>query len=92
MNVTRSYDHVVAYKRFVDNVPSAIDHELILGINRDHSLEVALHAELGITGADASKRCRELLAEPPHIVARRKDLSGRKERLESAKRELMDLL
>ena len=81
----------VAYKRFVDNVPMAIDYELILGLNRNRRLEQVLYHGLGITGVDAGKRSREYLAEPPHIVARRKDLLKRRERLESAKRELMDL-
>lgn len=81
----------VAYKRFIDSVPMAIDYELLLGINRDHRLEQVLYRGLGITGGDASRRCKEFLAEPPHIVARRKDLEKRRARLESAKRELMDL-
>lgn len=81
----------MAYKRFVDNVPMAIDYELILGINRDRQLERVLRNGLGITGSDTNKRCREFLAEPPHIVSRRRDLLKRRERLESAKRELMDL-
>ena len=82
---------VVAYKRFVDNVPNAIDYELILGLNRDRRLEDVLYKGLGITGPQAGQKCRELLAEPPQVVARRKDLEKRRARLESAKKELMDL-
>ncbi len=69
----------------------AIDYELILGINRNGRLEKVLYNRLGVTGIDSTKRCREYLSEPPHIVARRKDLEKRRTRLESAKRELMDL-
>lgn len=82
---------IVAYKRFVDNVPNAIDYELILGLNRDRRLEDVLYKGLGITGTDSGKKCRELLSEPPQVVARRKDLEKRRARLESAKKELMDL-
>jgi hypothetical protein len=81
----------VAYKRFVDNVPNAIDYELLLGINRNRRLETVLYEGLGISGPEAGKRCRELLAEPPQIVARRKELEKRRARLESARKELMDL-
>ncbi|KAI0820963.1 P-loop containing nucleoside triphosphate hydrolase protein [Irpex lacteus] len=90
MATVRAYFQV-AYKRFVDNVPNAIDYELILGLNRDRRLEDVLHKGLGITGTDAGKKCRELLSEPPQVVARRKDLEKRRARLESAKKELMDL-
>lgn len=69
----------------------AIDYELILGMNRNRRLEDVLYNGLGITGGDTSKRCREFLAEPPYIIARRTDLLKRRERLEGAKRELMDL-
>ncbi|KAI0692158.1 P-loop containing nucleoside triphosphate hydrolase protein [Cytidiella melzeri] len=90
MATVRAYFQV-AYKRFVDNVPNAIDYDIILGINRDRRLEDALYKGLGITGADAGKRCSDYLAEPPQIVTRRRDLQKRRERLESAKKELMDL-
>lgn len=80
----------VAYKRFVDNVPNAINHELVLGLARDRGLESALLQGLGITGAAGYERCKEFLKEPPHVVARREELQKRWERLDSAKRELME--
>lgn len=70
----------------------AIDHELILGLERDRGLENALLKGLGITGSDGFQRCKEYLQEPPQLVARREELQKKWERLESAKRELMDIL
>ncbi|TFY61378.1 hypothetical protein EVJ58_g4548 [Rhodofomes roseus] len=35
----------VAYKRFADNVPNAIDHELVLGLNRGQALDAVLRKE-----------------------------------------------
>jgi hypothetical protein len=81
----------VAYKRFVDNVPMAIDHELILGLGQDRGLENDLLKGLGVTGPGGYERCREFLHEQPHLIVRRKDLQNRRERLESAKKELLDL-
>ncbi|KAL4248958.1 hypothetical protein ABKN59_007409 [Abortiporus biennis] len=81
----------VAYKRFVDNVPMAIDYELILGLDRDCALEKAIRAGLGITGPDGHKRCEELLREPAKIRALRDDLEKKRDRLKAAKKELMTL-
>ena len=69
----------------------AIDHELVLGLNKNMMLEKVLYQGLGITGNDASRRCKEYLSEPPQVTARRNDILKKKERLETAKRELMDL-
>ncbi|KAI0343433.1 hypothetical protein BDW22DRAFT_1355868 [Trametopsis cervina] len=90
MAAARAYFQV-AYKRFVDNVPNAIDHELILGMNRDRRLEDVLHDGLGVTESDAKQRCAEYLSDPPHITSRRNELQRRRERLESAKKELMNI-
>ncbi|KAI0343435.1 hypothetical protein BDW22DRAFT_1170105 [Trametopsis cervina] len=90
MATVRAYFQV-AYKRFIDNVPHAIDYELVLGMNRDHRLESVLYHGLGLTGPDANKRCREFLSEPPQIISRRAELEKRRERLESAKKELMNV-
>lgn len=81
----------VAYKRFVDNVSMAIDHELVLGLNHGRALEAALLKGLGIAGPDGFQRCKEFLQESPHVMSRREELQKRYERLESAKKELMDL-
>ena len=72
-------------------MPSAIDHELILGLARDRGLESALLKGLGVTGKDGFQRCKEYLQEPPQLMARREELSKKWRRLETAKLELMDL-
>ncbi|OBZ65814.1 Interferon-induced GTP-binding protein Mx [Grifola frondosa] len=86
----RAY-YQVAYKRFVDNIPMAIDHELILSMDRDQALEKALRMGLGIGGADGSLRCAEYLQEPPTIANRREELQKKKARLHTAKKQLLEL-
>lgn len=81
----------VAYKRYVDYVPMAIDHELVLGLDKGGALESVLLKGLGVTGPDGQRRCREFLQEPPNVVTRRQELQKRWERLDTAKKELMDI-
>ncbi len=69
----------------------AIDHELILGLHQDRGLEKVLLKGLGVTGPDGHQRCKEFLQEPPHLVTRRDELQKKLERLDSAKKELLDL-
>lgn len=81
----------MAYKRFADNVPMALDHELVLGLDNDRGLENALLTGLGVTGVDGPRRCKDFLQEPPTVVATRERLQERVRRLEAAKKELMDM-
>ncbi|EKM53567.1 uncharacterized protein PHACADRAFT_197992 [Phanerochaete carnosa HHB-10118-sp] len=90
MATVRAYFQV-AYKRFVDNISNAIDQELVLSLARDRGLEGALLQGLGITSADGHARCKEFLQEHPQVVTRREELQKRWERLDSAKRELMEM-
>jgi Dynamin GTPase effector domain len=76
----------VAYKRFVDNVPKAIDEDLVLGVAKD--LRDALVSGLGLDLPDAHERCARYLAEHPRIAEKRDRLSARKNRLELALGEL----
>ncbi|OBZ65896.1 Interferon-induced GTP-binding protein Mx2 [Grifola frondosa] len=55
MATVRAYFQL-AYKRFVDYVPMAIDHELILGLNRDGALEETLRAAQGVSRGDEPAR------------------------------------
>ena len=82
---------VVAYKRFADNVPMALDHELILGLDKERGLENALLVGLGVTGPDGHRRCKEYLQEPPQVIAQRERLQEKLRRLEAAKKELLDI-
>lgn len=79
----------VAYKRFADNVPLAIDYELVRGIERD--LLQTLYGRLGINGPEGQRICKELAQENPHIADRREDLQKKLERLRIASSELMHM-
>ena len=81
----------VAYKRFADNVPNAIDHELVLGLNRDQTLEAVLRQELGVSGPDGYRLCAEYLSEDESVAGRREDLRNKRDRLNKARKELMRL-
>ncbi|KZT65429.1 hypothetical protein DAEQUDRAFT_814318 [Daedalea quercina L-15889] len=82
----------VAYKRFADNVPNAIDHELVLGLNRGQALDAVLRQELGVSGADGYKLCAEkYLKEDRSVAALREELRNKRDRLYKARKELMRL-
>jgi len=78
----------VAYKRFVDNVPKAIDEQLVLGAAR--GLQGSLVTGLGLDSIDAHERCAKLLAEPLRIAEKRVKLVARQRRLTAANDELLD--
>ncbi|KAJ7128249.1 P-loop containing nucleoside triphosphate hydrolase protein [Mycena filopes] len=77
----------VAYKRIADNVPAAIDHELVRGVGRE--LLPTLYSGLGINGPEGLRICRELAQESPSVAGKREEFVKRLERLETASRELM---
>ncbi|CAA7260359.1 unnamed protein product [Cyclocybe aegerita] len=79
----------VAYKRFADNIPLAIDYELVRGVSRD--LQRKLNEQLGINGVDGHQICQDLAQESPQTADRRVDLNKKLERLRVANRELMGL-
>ncbi|KAF8216858.1 P-loop containing nucleoside triphosphate hydrolase protein [Mycena galopus ATCC 62051] len=82
----RAYFHVT-YKRIADNVPLAIDHELVPGVGRD--LLPALYRGLGVNGPDGTRICCEFAQENPSVAGKREESVKRLERLESASRELV---
>lgn len=79
----------VAYKRFADNVPQAINHELIRGIKRD--MLKTLFSQLGLDGPDGHRICKDLAQESPQIAGRRLDLQKKIERLETASSRLLNI-
>ena len=81
----------MACKRFADNVANAIDHELILGLNRDHSLDKVLRKQLGISSPDGYKECALLMREDDRISAQRDELRHKRDRLQKARQELTRL-
>lgn len=70
-------------------VPTAIDHEAVRGIERD--LVQNLRDKLQLTGPDAHERCALMLQEHPAVATKRQDIMRKLERLEAAKRELLQL-
>ncbi|KAG6887851.1 hypothetical protein C0995_012216 [Termitomyces sp. Mi166 len=79
----------VAYKRFADNIPLAIDYELVQGVERD--VLKALHAGLGINGNNGDRICKELAQENTTIAARREELSKKLERMQLAAQQLLQI-
>ncbi|SJL13249.1 uncharacterized protein ARMOST_16688 [Armillaria ostoyae] len=76
----------VAYKRFADNIPLAVDHDLVRGF--DKGLLGMLYERLGILGENGKRICSELAQENPLVAGRREELMKKLERLQSASEEL----
>jgi len=81
----------VAFKRFTDMVPMMIDQELLRGLDWDRGLHSALTKGLGVTGPGSFNKAQGYLEEPPDIKSRREILLKKRERLQSAKRELQTI-
>ena len=79
----------MAYKRFADNIPLAIDVELVRGVERDLLQE--LYSKLGVNGEDGAGICHELAQESPQVADKRADLLKKLERLEIASAQLLRL-
>ncbi|KIL62473.1 hypothetical protein M378DRAFT_179683 [Amanita muscaria Koide BX008] len=77
----------VAFKRFVDNVPNAIDVTLVRGITKD--LLQTLYVGLGIHGKDGHQICRDLAKDYPAVAHKREELKKKLERLNVAMQELL---
>ncbi len=72
-------------------VPMAVDYELVLGLDRGRTFEQALRKNLGIGGADSHVQCAEYIREPRHIAERREELMKKRERLETARKQLTEV-
>ncbi|KAG6810923.1 hypothetical protein H0H92_009758 [Tricholoma furcatifolium] len=79
----------VAYKRFADNVPLAIDYELIWGAERD--VLAALNTGLGVNGEHGDRICRELSQENASVAGRRDELMKKLERMQAAAHQLLHI-
>ncbi|KAG9102361.1 hypothetical protein FS749_004147 [Ceratobasidium sp. UAMH 11750] len=88
MASVRAY-YQVAYKRFADNVPLAIDQRFIHAF--DETISVTLVAGLSISAPDARERCAAWLAESQAVARQRNELLDRKARLAGAKKELLEV-
>jgi hypothetical protein len=78
--------HAVAYKRFGDNVPLAVDREILRGL--DSGIGPALFRGLGLGGENGHQKCKELLQEPPNTASRRTELQKKRDRLSTGKNHL----
>ncbi|KAG8705909.1 hypothetical protein FRC09_002697 [Ceratobasidium sp. 395] len=88
MASVRAY-YQVAYKRFADNIPLAIDQRFIHAF--DETISITLVAGLSISAQDARERCAAWLAESQAVVRQRAELLDRKSRLTEAKKELLEV-
>ncbi|KAG5337798.1 hypothetical protein C0989_008853 [Termitomyces sp. Mn162] len=79
----------VAYKRFADNVPLAIDYELIWGVERN--VLDTLNTGLGINGNDGDRICKDFAQENATIAARRNELTRKLERMHLAAQQLLQI-
>jgi len=77
----------VAYKRFVDNVPLAIDEEMLQGLQ--HDLLGNLCRLLGVHSPDGQRICQDYARESPQNAGRRAELTKKLERLTTASEELL---
>ncbi|GAA5887910.1 hypothetical protein JCM6882_000799 [Rhodosporidiobolus microsporus] len=73
----------VAYKRITDEVPSAIDHAIILNLP-----STMQHALLSRLLSGDQENVKGLFAEIPDVADERADLDSRRKRLETAKKVL----
>jgi hypothetical protein len=68
-----------------------IDQELLRGLDWDRGLHLALTKGLEITGPGSLDKAKEYLRELPDAKNHREGLQKKRERLQSAKRELQSL-
>ncbi|KAH0828920.1 P-loop containing nucleoside triphosphate hydrolase protein [Lanmaoa asiatica] len=80
----------VAYKRFADMVPMAIDHEIVLGVQQ--GIDKVLQEGLEVTGPDGYNRCKGMLEERVSIVSTRREIQEKMQRLQAARQELRRLM
>ena len=81
--------YLVAYKRFADNVPLAVDYELVQGVERD--ILKTMYVRLGINGPDGARIAGELAMESLQNADKREDLCKKLERLKVANLELSEI-
>lgn len=79
----------VAYKRFADMVPLAIDYEIVRGLHK--GIEQALLDGLSLTGPEAYSRCQLMVQEHSSVSSKRAELQKKLDRLRAASAELRKL-
>ncbi|EKM81339.1 hypothetical protein AGABI1DRAFT_106074 [Agaricus bisporus var. burnettii JB137-S8] len=87
MATVRAYFQV-SYKRFVDNVPMAIDYELVRGGGED--VFQLLWGKLELDRPGAQEMCKDYAQEGAQVADRREELEKKLERLMLATRRLIN--
>ncbi|XP_006461472.1 hypothetical protein AGABI2DRAFT_222252 [Agaricus bisporus var. bisporus H97] len=87
MATVRAYFQV-SYKRFVDNVPMAIDYELVRGGGED--VFQLLWGKLELDKPGAQEMCKDYAQEGAQVADRREELEKKLERLILATRRLIN--
>ena len=80
---------IVAFKRFVDNVPMILDYEMLKGFER--TLMATLYQELQVVGKDAQERSAVYLKEDPILVRRRESMEQDLKKFEAALYDLQEI-
>lgn len=88
-SVTFDQMFTVAYKRFSDNIPMAIDRELVCGAGRD--ILPLLRNGLGLNSLEAHRICKELAQENTSVANRREELLKKLQRLDEASQQLLQV-
>ncbi|KAH9937926.1 P-loop containing nucleoside triphosphate hydrolase protein [Epithele typhae] len=79
----------VAYKRVIDYIPMAIDHQFLFKVAE--AARTRLPARLGIVGTpNATEKCAAYIEEDAGIVALRDELTAKKKRLEAVNGKLQE--
>jgi Dynamin GTPase effector domain len=73
-------------QRFIDKVPMLVDHLLVLKLKE--AIPRALESKLPFGKPNQKDLCADLLRQADDIIAKRKELNGRRTRLEEAREEL----
>jgi hypothetical protein len=81
--------HLVAYKRFVDNIPQAIDHELIRGVERN--ILQTLNNGLKLSSENGHKICHDFAQEKLSVASKREELENKLERMLAASEQLLGI-
>ena len=81
---------LVTYKRISDEIPMAIDHGLVHGLER--GIDEALWEGLQITGLDGYNYCKSLVEEASSIASAHQEIQKKMERLQVAWQELRRLM
>ena len=73
-------------QRYIDKIPMLIDHLLVFKLKE--AIPRALNSKLPFGKPDQGALCADLLRQADEVVAKRKELKRRKDRLEDAREEL----